>query len=368
MPTTEESIFQIALSLIPQIGVVNARRLISHFENAKSIFLASKNALMKIPHIGPIMAQSIQNSKILKEAEIIYNECQKENTRILFYMDSDFPYRLKQIYDAPLILYWKGSIDLNVEKILAVVGTRNATDYGKRITNSFIQDASASDVIIVSGLAYGIDIAVHQACLHYNVPTVAVLAGGFHWIYPLKHQKYIEKIVAHGGVLSEYPIAQKPDARFFPLRNRIIAGMSDATLVIEAAERGGALITADYANNYHREVFAVPGNLEKMFSEGCNLLIQKHKANIFTGWNNLCEELNWNEGIHKIKRSTELLLNRFSDEESQILTLVNQSGEIPLDEMAWKLQKNIGQLAIILLNLEFKGIIKALPGHRYAIK
>lgn len=364
---SEEKICQIALSILPQIGVVNARRLIAHLGSAKQIFQSSVNTLQRIPHIGPVLSQAVHTSGILEEAEKIWLSCQKEGIQVLFYTDVDFPHRLKQIYDAPLVLYWQGSVDLNSEQILAVVGTRKATEYGKQVCRTIVREAAAQQVLFVSGLAYGIDICMHQNCLEFQVPNIAVLAGGFQWIYPPKHRRFVDKIREHGGILSEHATHQKPDARFFPLRNRIIAGMSDATLVVEAAERGGALITADYANNYHREVFAVPGNLEKVFSEGCNLLIQKHKASIFTTWQHLCEELNWNPG-DAILRNKDLNWSRFTGEESALLALLHQKGELPLDELAWKLQKNISELAVLVLNLEFQGMIKSLPGHRYVLK
>jgi DNA processing protein len=364
---SEEKIYQIALSILPQIGVVNARRLIAHLGSAKQIFQSSVNTLQRIPHIGPVLSQAVHTSGILEEAEKIWFSCQKEGIQVLFYTDEDFPHRLKQIYDAPLVLYWQGSVDLNSEQILAVVGTRKATEYGKQVCRTIVREAAAQQVLFVSGLAYGIDICMHLNCLEFQVPNIAVLAGGFQWIYPPKHRRFVDKILKHGGILSEHAAHQKPDARFFPLRNRIIAGMSDATLVVEAAERGGALITADYANNYHREVFAVPGNLEKVFSEGCNLLIQKHKASIFTTWQRLCEDLNWNSG-DAILRNKDLNWSRFTGEESALLALLHQKGELPLDELAWKLQKNISELAVLVLNLEFQGMIKSLPGHRYVLK
>lgn len=369
MPTTdEEKIYQIALSIIPQIGVIHARRLMSYLGTARDIFKSTRSQLLKIPRIGPVLSAAIHQAGLVSQAESIWLDCQREHTKILFYTDLEFPNRLKQIYDSPIVLYWKGNHDLNTEKILAVVGTRKATEYGKRVTSDLVKDSIGQGITFVSGLAYGIDIALHLACLKAKINTVAVLAGGFNWIYPNSHQKYVDEIIEIGGILSEYPVRQKPDARFFPLRNRIIAGMSDATLVVEAAERGGALITADYANNYNREVFAVPGNLDKLFSEGCNLLIQKHKANIYTDWNHLCAQLNWRLSGDIIHRNKNLQWNRYTAEESEVLSLIHKKGEIPLDEIAWQLQKNMGQLATILLNLEFQGILKALPGHRYVIK
>jgi len=204
--------------------------------------------------------------------------------------------------------------------------------------------------------------------MHYSIPNIAVLAGGFQHIYPAKHRQYLEALVANGGILSEHPLHQKPDPRFFPLRNRIIAGMTDATVVVEAAEKGGALITADYANNYHREVFAIPGNLDKMFSAGCNRLIQKNKAVIYTDFVALCQQMNWVHEEQKLKPSKALNWSRLTESETEIMALISQNGEMNLDAIAWKLQKKVTDIAITLLNLEFQGLIKALPGYVYRLK
>ncbi len=366
MPT--ELFYQIALSRIPQIGVVNARRLMSYFDLASSIFSANRSDLLKIPHIGPVLAESIFQTHILKEAEQILKTSEQSNVRVLFYQDVDYPDRLKQIYDAPIILYQQGNIDLNVECLLAVVGTRKATDYGRRVTTKLVEESLGAQVTFVSGLAYGIDVEVHKICIEHHVPNIAVLAGGFNHIYPAKHKKYLERMLLNGGIISEYPLHEKPDPRFFPLRNRIIAGMTDATLVVEAAEKGGALITADYANNYHREVFAVPGNLDKLFSEGCNRLIQKNKAIIYTDFNQLCEQMNWGNIPNKIKPSKKLGWSRLTEPETELMALLSKNGEMPLDELAWKLQKKVTEIAITLINLEFQGMVKALPGYVYRIK
>jgi DNA processing protein len=258
--------------------------------------------------------------------------------------------------------------ELNFSKMLAVVGTRKATDYGKKITKEIVAQSKGQNVVFVSGLAYGIDIHLHQSCIENNIPNIAVLAGGFDFIYPYEHKKYIQQIMECGAIISEHPIHQKPDSRYFPLRNRIIAGMSDATIVIEAAKKGGALITAEYANNYHREVFAVPGNVDKTFSQGCNLLIAKHQANIYTDWEGLSQQLNWKENAPKTKKSLlELNYDRFTEIESAVLAQLHQNGELPLDELAWKVQKSVPEIAVIMLNLEFQGVVKAIPGHRYKL-
>ena len=363
-----EKFYQVALSRIPQIGVVNARRLMSYMGTASAIFLASRANLQKIPHIGPILADAVFQKSYLQEAESIIRACEERDISILFYLDAHYPERLKHIYDAPLILYYQGSSDLNQERSLAVVGTRKATDYGKRMTQALIEQSLGCPLLFVSGLAYGIDIEVHRQCIDLGVENVAVLAGGFTYVYPAKHSRYLDQMVRHGGILSEYPLHQKPDPRFFPLRNRIIAGMTDATVVVEAAVKGGALITADYANNYHREVFAVPGNLEKIFSEGCNALIQKHKAIIYTGWDALAVQMNWLPTGDRIQPKKQLSWSRLTEDETQLLAILRKEGECSLDQLAWHLQKKVTDLVITLLNLEFQGIVKALPGYVYRIK
>lgn len=369
MPSTDQNkILQIALTLIPQLGDIRARKLISYIGNIETIFQTPSKLLGKIPNISELIAKEIHQKSYLKLAEEIYVDCLKNQVFVNFYLDDTYPNRLKFLYDSPLLLYSKGINELNHSKMLAVVGTRKATEYGKKVTKDLVTSSKTQNVIFVSGLAYGIDIYMHQYCIENNIPNIAVLAGGFEFIYPPEHKKHIHKILEMGSIISEHPIHQKPDARYFPLRNRIIAGMTDATIVVEAAKKGGALITAEYANNYHREVFAVPGNVDKIFSEGCNQLIAKHQANIYTDWEGLIQQLNWTEesGIPK-KTKIELNYDRFTEIESAVLAQLNQNGELPLDELAWRVQKSVSEIAVIMLNLEFQGVIKAIPGHRYKL-
>jgi len=369
MPSTDQSkILQIALSLIPQLGDIRARRLISYLGSVDAIFATSSRLLEKIPNISATIGKEIHHKMYLNRAEEIYNNCLKNQVFVNFYLDDRYPNRLKYLYDSPLLLYTKGMNELNFSKMLAVVGTRKATDYGKKITKELVAQSKGQNVVFVSGLAYGIDIHLHQCCIENNIPNIAVLAGGFDFIYPYEHKKYIQQIMECGAIISEHPIHQKPDSRYFPLRNRIIAGMSDATIVIEAAKKGGALITAEYANNYHREVFAVPGNVDKTFSQGCNLLIAKHQANIYTDWEGLSQQLNWKGNVPNTKKSLiELNYDRFTEIESAVLAQLHQNGELPLDELAWKVQKSVPEIAVIMLNLEFQGVVKAIPGHRYKL-
>ena len=369
MPSTDQNkILQITLTLIPQLGDIRARRLISYIGSVEAIFKSPVRSLEKIPHISRAICQEIHQKSYRNLAEEIYLNCQNNDVDINFYLDDTYPSRLKYLYDSPLLLYSKGVNEMNHAKMLAVVGTRKATDYGKKITKELVLQSKPQDVVFVSGLAYGIDISMHQFCIENKIPNIAVLAGGFDFIYPYEHKKYIDKIMELGALISEHPIHKKPDSRYFPLRNRIIAGMTDATIVVEAAKKGGALITAEYANNYHREVFAVPGNLDKTFSEGCNQLIAKHQANIYTNWENLSQQLNWSQisSTNQIKL-IEFNYDRFTDLESTILSQLRQNGELPLDELAWKVQKSVSEIAVIMLNLEFQGVIKAVPGHRYKL-
>ncbi|MHA8050080.1 DNA-processing protein DprA [Aquirufa sp. ROCK-SH2] len=367
-PTDQNKILQIALTLIPQLGDIRARRLISYVGSAEAIFQSNAKYLEKIPNISRTISQEIHHKSYRILAEEIYLNCQKNGVDVNFYLDDSYPSRLKYLYDSPLLLYSKGVNELNHAKMLAVVGTRKATEYGKKVTKELVLQSKVQNVVFVSGLAYGIDISMHQYCIENNIPNIAVLAGGFDFIYPYEHKKYIDKIMDLGALISEHPIHEKPDSRYFPLRNRIIAGMTDATIVVEAAKKGGALITAEYANNYHREVFAVPGNLDKTFSEGCNQLIAKHQANIYTNWESLAQHLNWSQTTSANQtKLMEFNYDRFTELESTILSQLRQNGELPLDELAWKVQKSVSEIAFIMLNLEFQGVIKAIPGHRYKL-
>jgi DNA processing protein len=342
--------------------------LISYLGSIEEIFQTPARILQKIPNVGVTLSREIQEKRYLNRAEEIYLDCLKNQVFINFYTDESYPVRLKQLYDSPLLLYVKGLNNLNHEKILSIVGTRKATDYGKKMTREIVSSSIGQDITFISGLAYGIDINMHQSCLENGIPNIAVLAGGFDFIYPYEHKKYVHQIMESGAIVSEHPIHQKPDSRYFPLRNRIIAGMSDATIVVEAAKKGGALITAEYANNYHREVYAVPGNLDKCFSEGCNTLISKHQASIYTNWNQLTVDLNWKfDKGSSIQKNVELNYDRFTELETAILAKLHQQGELPLDELAWKMQKSVSEIAVLMLNLEFQGMIKAIPGHRYKL-
>jgi DNA processing protein len=369
MPNTHDKLYQIALTLIPKIGDVLVRQLISYCGSAEQAFKTPISKLVKIPNIGQVIAQNMQDKSVLENAWKIIQEADKQEVELLFYTDKSYPNRLKQLYDSPVLMYYKGKADLNVQKTVAIVGTRQSTEYGKSVTEQIISELSSYNPLIISGLAYGIDIAAHKACLKNNVPTIGVMASGIDLIYPYQHKNTSIQMQEIGGILTEQTFGTQPDPRFFPQRNRIIAGMADVTIVVEAAVKGGALITAEYANNYHRDVFAVPGQIGKSFSEGCNKIIKENKAQIFTSIKDVVEALNWDmEGHEKNQNQTTTIdFSNFTEEESTVLALLHKNQEMHIDEMAWQSQIHVAKLSSLLLNLEFQGHIRSLVGKKYRI-
>jgi len=367
--------YQVALTLVPGVGSILIRQLVSYCGSATDVFRSPLVRLLKIPGIGEVTARAILKTDVLNEAERILDRLEKMNASVLFYTDKAYPARLKSLYDAPALLYFQGSGNLNTARTVALVGTRQATDYGRRVTNEIVEVLAPYGATIVSGLAYGIDISAHRASLVHGAPTIGVMASGLDIVYPNVHQKTAQEMLVQGGLLTESPPGTKPDAHLFPARNRIIAGLSDAIVVVEAAAKGGALITAEYANNYHREVFAVPGQLNQAFSAGCNKLIRENKAQIYTRPQDIIEALNWditskasvlNEEAMATGNRTVLPLD-ITEEESQILALLRQSADLHIDDLSWKTQLPMGRLASLLLNLEFRGFVRSLPGKKYAI-
>lgn len=369
MSTTNDKLYQIALTLIPKIGDVLVRQLISYCGSAEQAFKTPIPKLLKIPNIGQVIAQNMQDKSVLENAWKIIQEADKQEVELLFYTDKNYPNRLKQLYDSPVLMYYKGKADLNIQRTVAIVGTRQSTEYGKQITEHIIQELTQYNTLIISGLAYGIDILAHKSCLKNNIPTIGVMASGIDLIYPYQHKNTSIQMQEMGGILTEQTFGTQPDPRFFPQRNRIIAGMADVTIVVEAAVKGGALITAEYANNYHRDVFAVPGQIGKSFSEGCNKIIKENKAQIFTSIKDVIEAMNWDvEGININKnQATEIDFSNFTEEESAVMSLLHNNQEMHIDDLAWKAQIHVAKLSSLLLNLEFQGHIKSLVGKKYKI-
>ena len=369
--TPSQQLYQIALSLVPGVGGVLIRQLISYGGSAEAVLSSPTARLLKIPGVGEVTARAIRQPGLLETAERIVQRLEKLGATALFYTDPNYPTRLKTLYDAPALLYQLGNADLNTPRTLALVGTRQATDYGRRITEEIVQAMQPYGVSIISGLAYGIDVAAHRASLQAGLPTVGVMASGLDIIYPSVHSRTAHDMQALGGLLTEHVPGIKPDPRFFPARNRIIAGLSDAVVIVEAAAKGGALISAEYANNYNRDVFAVPGQVSQQFSAGCNKLIRENKAQIYTSPADLIEAMNWDQdpaamAAGKSSASTPLPLD-FTAQESQVVALLRQKPGFHIDELSWQSQINMGTLASLLLSLEFRGYVRSLPGKRYDV-
>lgn len=347
------SVYQIALTYLPEVGPVKGKKLASLHPHLPDIF--------RLASYQPFAAEA------LREAEKTVLICAEDQIQILYFEDREYPHRIKDVYDAPLILFKKGKADLNAHRIVAVVGTRHASDIGKKVTDELVQSAIKDEVILVSGFARGIDIALHKACIKYNVPTIAVLAGGFRHIYPHENAMYVDQILENGALLTEYAPHIPPASYHFPVRNRIIASLSDATVVVEAAEKGGALITADYALNYHRTVFAIPGSLNRPFSKGCNLLIRNNKATIYTSWDDFMQELNWEQAKDRLAIHPELIKKLFTLNESNIISLLHREGQLSSNELLQRSEILQDELALILLNLELNGMIQSTDGDGFML-
>ncbi|MCP4458126.1 MAG: DNA-protecting protein DprA [Cytophagales bacterium] len=356
----------LALKLIPGLGDKNIKQLVSYCGSPTEVFNVHKSKLMSIPGFGKKTVDIILNHQTNKQAETILGKAEKKGMDVLNYLDKSYPVRLRQVMDAPTILFKKGKGDFNPARTVAIVGTRRATNYGKEITTKIVEDLLSLNVQVISGLAYGIDIEAHKAAMKNNISTVSVLAGGLDWIYPSIHKKFAEDMQDTGGILSESPPGTKPNPHLFPARNRIIAGMADATIVVEAAERGGALITANIADSYNRTVFAVPGDIGHTHSVGTNKLIRSQKAIIYTGAEDLIYHLGWSDENLESKQKIEL--PDMNDTERVVYQLlVDNEPSLEIDILAMKAQIPINQMASILLGLEFKNLVKSMPGKKYGI-
>jgi len=365
---THATVYEVAIGLVPGIGNQLTRQLVSYCGAPEQVFREKKGKLLKIPGIGENIAQSIIQSDIFSKAEKQVETAIKTGTKILFYTNHDYPERLKTILDAPTLIYYKGQGPLNFPKTVGVVGTRNATGYGKEMTEKIISELKEQNVQIISGLAYGIDSYAHKSALDNGLSTIGVMATGVNIVYPAVHKEMANRMQSSGGILSEYPFDTKPEPGYFPARNRIIAGLSDVVLVVEASSSGGALITAELANGYNREVMAVPGNINNKYSLGCNNLIKSHKAQIFSKTSDIIELMNWDISIiPKPKNKTPEIPEGLTDDEKKIFELLISNGETHIDELCWKSQIPVSKMASLLLNLEFSNQVKSLPGKKYKL-
>jgi DNA processing protein len=357
---------KIALGLIPRIGDINARKLVSHFGCVEAVFQESYRNLIKIPGIGSGIARYITDRSYLDIAEQEAEYVTGKKIKTYFYLDSDYPFRLRQCDDSPVVFFFMGNCNLDSARILSVVGTRTATHRGKEICEKIIGGLSDGnpDLIIVSGLAYGIDITAHKAALSNNLQTIGVLGHGFKTIYPSVHTSIARSMINKGGLLTDFLSDALPERNNFIKRNRIIAGLSDATLVVESGIKGGALITADIANSYNRDVLAVPGRPEDQWSAGCNSLIRNNKAALVECCDDIEYFLNWKSEKSKapVQRT---LFSELDENEKLIFELLVKNGEMNIDAICRSAGIPVYKLSSLLLQMEFKGVLKCYPGNLY---
>lgn len=365
----DELFYQLSLTLVPNIGPVQAKILLQHYD-VQDIFKAKKNQLEKLEGIGSVRAESIKSFADFSKAEEEIAFIEKYKIKTLFIADKDYPERLLNCYDSPTLLFYKGEADLNHKKIISVIGTRNHTDYGKQITETLIEELAEQDVMIISGLAYGIDAIAHKAALKNNLRTIGVLAHGLDQVYPSQHTGLAKDMFkTGGGLLTEFRSKTKPDKHNFPTRNRIVAGLSDATIVVETGAKGGSMITAELANNYNKDVFAFPGKVTDTKSAGCNYLIKNNKAVLLTDAQELLELMGWDEATSRLpkpKKQKELFIE-LNDDEKVIIGILQEKEQVHIDEINLKSGLSSSSVAAAILNLELQNVVLSLPGKVYQI-
>ncbi|PCJ27697.1 MAG: DNA-protecting protein DprA [Flavobacteriales bacterium] len=365
---SDQLLYHIAITSIPNIGDITAKKLIAYCGSSEQVFKEKKSALEKIPGIGGVNAVKIiqHKTEALTIAEEELKFIKKDNIKPLFYLNENYPKRLFHCEDGPILIYTKGNLNLNNPKVISIVGTRKATDYGKEFCNKIVEDLVPHQPLIVSGLAYGIDICSHKASLKNNIDTVGVLAHGLDRIYPQQHMGVSRQMLEKGGLLTDYKSGTNPDRENFPKRNRIIAGLSDLTIVIESSKKGGSLITAYIANDYNRDVFALPGRLSDGQSEGCNNLIKSHKAALIQSAKDIEYIMGW-ETKKKIKPNQPQLFIELTPEQKIIVNIISKQDKIGIDELSLQAKLPMSKTSSMLLEMEFSGVVKTLPGKIYKL-
>ncbi len=360
---------QIALMLVPQVGAVTAKTLVSYCGSAEAVFRASKRELRKIPGIGPAAIEMLSGSAqplALAEREMAFME--QQGVEAVFYTDPRYPARLRQCTDSPALFFFKGSSlsVFDLPRVVAIIGTRQPSEHGKATCEEIVEGFLDYNILIISGLAFGVDVTAHRKASAMGIANVGVLGHGLASIYPSQHRSVAQRMIENGGLLSEYPHHAKPDREHFPMRNRIISGLSDVVLVVETANSGGSMITVQFAERQGREIFAVPGRPHDPKSHGCNLLIKNERAKLVESAADIADRMQWGEP-GKPKLTQAQLFPDLNDTETNLIRIIREKPEIPIDQLTQAAQLRPGELASQILALEFKGIIRTLPGKRYVV-
>ncbi|QSW91351.1 DNA-processing protein DprA [Flavobacterium endoglycinae] len=360
----QDLFYLLALMKVEGVGDIIAKKLITNCGSAESIFKTGLNKIAAIDGIGSALVNNLKDKSIFEKADKELKFIQSNNIQVSYFQDDIYPERLKHCIDSPVLIFTAGNIDLKNRKTISIVGTRQITSYGIEFCRKFIEDLVPLDPVIISGFAYGVDIMAHQLAMEYNLQTVGVLAHGLNQIYPKNHKKYMAKMEENGGFITEFWSTSQPDRENFVRRNRIVAGISEATIVIESADKGGSLITANLANDYNRDVFAVPGRVTDKYSQGCNDLIKTQKANVLTSAADLVYVLNW-DLEKKSKAVQKQLFVELEPDEQMVYDFLIKNGKELLDSIALECNLPIFKISGILLNMELKGVIRPLPGKTF---
>lgn len=362
----QELFYRLALGKVNGIGPIKYKKLISLFDSAEQIFGLNAKILKRSGLLSEANIEAIRNFRDFADVENELKFVASEAIKIFFFDEVDYPEKLKNCVDSPAILFQKGPVDLNNTRVLSVIGTRSFTEYGRRVCEDLVEQLKPYNVVIVSGLAYGIDVIAHRACLKNQIPTVGVLAHGLAMMYPPGHSTVAREMVQSGGLLSEYFSSAKLEKGNFPSRNRIVAGLSDATIVVETDLKGGSMITAEIAFSYNREVFCFPGRSIDSKSAGCNFLIRKLKAQLITGADDLAKELGWKQSTKPKVVQKELFIE-MTENEKIIMQVLSSTPQIHIDELLQLSNLSNSQIAGAMLNLEMQNIIQVMPGKMISI-
>ena len=367
----QDLIYQIGITLVKGIGNITAKQIIEHLDNVALLFTEKKHVLERISGLSRRIINEIHSPDVLKRAEKEIRFIEKAHIKPLFITDPVYPNRLKECVDAPVMLYFRGNSDLNAKKIISIVGTRNATAYGRETTDQLVHDIREvfPDSLIVSGLAYGIDITAHRAALREDLATVGILAHGLDRIYPPVHRNTAAEMINSGGLLTDFISDTNPDRQNFVKRNRIVAGISDCIIVVESAKKGGALITANIADSYNRDIFAFPGKINDKYSEGCNILIKSKKAALVTSADDIFREMNWSDPPETLRTQVvqRVLFPELNPEEQKVMDILSKAGSMQLNLLAIELDLPVSCLSVILFELEMNGLIRCKPGGMYSL-
>ena len=357
----EDLFYVLALLKVEGVGDIVAKKLLTHYQEPALIFKTKASQLTAIDGIGTVLLRKLKDKTIFQKAEAELHFIEKNNIAVSYFLEENYPDRLKHCVDGPVLLFSSGNIQLKNRKIISIVGTRQVTSYGMDFCKNLIADLAPLNPIIVSGFAYGVDIIAHQAAIENELQTIGVLAHGLNQIYPKMHKKYVAKMEANGGFMTEFWSSSSPERENFVRRNRIVAGISEATIVIESADKGGSLITANMANEYNRDVFAVPGRASDKYSFGCNTLIKTQKAQLLTSAADLIYHLNWDLETTSKSIQKQLFVT-LDDDEQKVYDFLVKKGKEMLDYIALECDFPIFKISGILLNMELKGVIRPLPG------